>query len=160
MPVAYVGLGSNVGDREAYLEQAIAAMSCLGPVRRSGWYETEPEQMPGAAKFLNAVVSLDTTDSPRRLLDALLGIEQHLGRGQSDRKGPRTIDLDLLLYGTDTVSEPGLEVPHPRMHLRAFVLVPLCEMAAGARHPGLGRTAAELLAALDTSGVVPYHSSQ
>ncbi len=160
MPDVYIGLGSNLGDRLAYLEQAVAAFSSLGAVRRSSWYETEPVGMVGAGRFLNGVVRLSSVKSARGLLFALMNIEKELGRCQVERKSSRTIDLDILLYGSEVINEPDLEIPHPRMHLRAFVLIPLCELAPHLVHPRLKRTMRELLAGLDISGVVAYHSAE
>ncbi|MEO0081135.1 MAG: 2-amino-4-hydroxy-6-hydroxymethyldihydropteridine diphosphokinase [candidate division WOR-3 bacterium] len=153
MSQVFLGLGANVGNRLRNFELAVAHISHLGPVRRSFWYETEPVGMPDAASFLNGVLRLDTTTPPTVLLDQLLAVEQELGRKQAERSGPRTIDIDILLYGTQIVDKPGLCVPHPRMHERAFVLVPLCDLAPDAVHPRLGRTMRELLDGLDTSGV-------
>lgn len=160
MPEVYIGLGSNLGDRLFYLEQAVAALSSLGAVRRSSWYETEPVGMVGAGKFLNGVVRLYSVKSARGLLVTLMTIEEELGRDRVERNSSRTIDLDILLYGTEVINESDLEIPHPRMHLRAFVLMPLCELAPDLVHPRLKRTMRELLAGLDTSGVVAYHSAE
>lgn len=153
MPLVFLGLGANAGDRIAGLEQAVAALCVLGPVRRSGWYETEPVGVPGSPTFVNGVVSLDTSEPPDRLLAAAMAIERGLGRDEKRRAGPRPIDIDILLYGHEVIAEPGLVVPHPRMHERAFVLVPLCELAPDVVHPKLGRTARELLSGIDQSGV-------
>jgi len=118
-------------------------------------YETDPVGPP-QPPYLNLVVEVDTGLPPQRLLEALLEIERALGRERKERWGPRTIDLDLLLYGDWVLEEEGLEVPHPRLHQRAFVLVPLADLIPEGRHPVLGRTFAELLALLDRKGVRPF----
>lgn len=152
-----MALGGNLGDRAAYLLQALSRLSRLPEtrlLRLSPVYETDPVGPP-QPPYLNLVAELDTRLPPRALLEALLGIEQALGRVRREPWGPRTVDLDLLLYGNLVLKEEGLEVPHPRLHQRAFVLVPLCDLVPQGRHPVLGRTFAELLAALDPSGVRP-----
>lgn len=152
-----MALGGNLGDRAAYLLQALSRLSRLPEtrlLRLSPVYETDPVGPP-QPPYLNLVAELDTRLPPRALLEALLGIEQALGRVRREPWGPRTVDLDLLLYGDLVLKEEGLEVPHPRLHQRAFVLVPLCDLVPQGRHPVLGRTFAELLAALDPSGVRP-----
>lgn len=145
MPTAYLGLGSNLGDRRANLERAVAALATLGPVRRSRWLETEPIGMPGAPRFLNGVAALETTLGAAGLLERTSALEAEYGRDAVDRDGPRTLDIDLLLYGEDRVDEPGLQVPHPRMAEREFVLEPLAELDPDARHPETGQTAARML---------------
>jgi 2-amino-4-hydroxy-6-hydroxymethyldihydropteridine diphosphokinase len=133
---AFVGLGSNLGDREATIRAAAAR---LGPHRLSPILETEPWGYADQPLFLNAVAELDTELSPRALLDRLLEIERDLGRvREGPRYGPRTIDLDLLVYGDRVVREPGLAVPHPRLGERLFVLEPLLALDAGLFVPGLG----------------------
>jgi 2-amino-4-hydroxy-6-hydroxymethyldihydropteridine diphosphokinase len=134
---AYVGLGSNLGDREAAI---LAAAEQLGPHRLSRIRETEPWGYADQPPFLNAAAELETGLAPRQLLDRLLGIERGLGRTRNGlRYGPRTIDLDLLLYGDLVVAEPGLTVPHPRLAERLFVLEPLFDLDAGLFVPGHGR---------------------
>lgn len=129
---AYVGIGSNLGNRVANAERAVTALERLGAIaRRSSWYRTQPWGNRDQPWFLNAVVALETELSPRALLDRLHAIEDALGRVRSERWGPRTIDLDLLLYDDATVDEPGLHLPHPQLRERAFVLVPLAEIDAG-----------------------------
>jgi 2-amino-4-hydroxy-6-hydroxymethyldihydropteridine diphosphokinase len=139
---AYVGLGANLGDREAAIR---AAAEQLGAVRLSTIRETEPWGYEDQPRFLNAVAELETDLSPRALLDRLLEIERELGRTRDGpRWGPRTIDLDLLLYDDERLDEPGLTVPHPRLHERRFVLEPLAELDPGLEVPGRGRVDALL----------------
>jgi len=143
---AYVGIGANLGDREAVIRRAA---ELIGASRLSTIRETEPWGYADQPHFLNAVAELETDLPPRALLDRLLEVERELGRTRSEpRFGPRTIDLDLLLYGRETVNEPGLRVPHPRLHERRFALEPLAELDPGLEVPGRGPVAA-LLAALD-----------
>jgi 2-amino-4-hydroxy-6-hydroxymethyldihydropteridine diphosphokinase len=145
---AYIGLGANLGDREATIRRAAAL---LGATRLSTIRETEPWGYADQPRFLNAVAELETELGPRALLDRLLELEGELGRtrGEGPRYGPRTIDLDLLLHGDETVHEPGLTVPHPRLHEREFVLAPRGELAPVLVVPGRGRVAA-LLAGLQS----------
>jgi 2-amino-4-hydroxy-6-hydroxymethyldihydropteridine diphosphokinase len=143
---AYVGLGSNLGDREATLRRA---SELIGAARLSTIRETEPWGYADQPRFLNAVAELETELPPGALLDRLLEVERQLGRTrEGPRFGPRTIDLDLLLYGDQTVDEPGLRVPHPRLHERRFALEPLAELDPGLTVPGRGPVSA-LLAELD-----------
>lgn len=145
---AYVALGANLGDREATVRRA-AAM--LGPHRLSTIRETEPWGYADQPRFLNAVAEVETDLPPRELLDRLHEIERELGRTrEGPRYGPRTIDLDLLVYGDEVVDEPGLRVPHPRLAERAFVLEPLYELDAELVVPGRGRVA-DLVAGLQSS---------
>ncbi|MCG6874366.1 MAG: 2-amino-4-hydroxy-6-hydroxymethyldihydropteridine diphosphokinase [Betaproteobacteria bacterium] len=147
---AFVGLGANLGDPVAQVTQAMADLAALDAtrvVRSSSLYRTAPIGHAAQPEFVNAVVLLDTGLPPRRLLDALLDIERAAGRERSFPNAPRRLDLDLLLYGEQRIDAPGLVVPHPRMHERAFVLAPLAEIAPNAVVPGHGR-AAELLRAV------------
>jgi 2-amino-4-hydroxy-6-hydroxymethyldihydropteridine diphosphokinase len=134
---AYVGLGANLGDREATIRAALEALP--GVVAVSSLRETDPVGVTDQPQYLNGVAALETGLSPRELLDALLAVERELGRERRERWGPRTIDLDLLLYGEETIDEPGLTVPHPRLHERRFALEPLSELAPDALIPGRGR---------------------
>lgn len=143
--LAYVGLGSNLGDRRAVLESALAA---LAPRRASRLRETAPWGLAEQPPFLNAVAELETDLAPDALLDLLLDLERRHGRIRAERWGPRTLDLDLLLHGDHVLAEPGLEVPHPRLHERAFVLEPLAELDPDLNVPGRGRVAT-LLTALE-----------
>jgi 2-amino-4-hydroxy-6-hydroxymethyldihydropteridine diphosphokinase len=137
MTRAYIGLGANLGDREATIRAAVAALP--GVVAVSRLRETDPVGVTDQPRFLNGVVALETDLSARELLDRLLEIERELGRERRERWGPRTIDLDLLVYGEETVDEAGLTVPHPRLHERRFALEPLAELAPDALIPGRGR---------------------
>ena len=148
MTRAYVGLGANVGDREATMRRAI---ELLGDevVAVSSFRETDPVGYEAQPRFLNAAVALETELSPRELLDRLLAVERELGRTRDGpRYGPRTIDLDLLLYGEAVVDEPGLRVPHPRLAERRFALEPLAELDPGLTIPGAGAVST-LLAGLE-----------
>jgi 2-amino-4-hydroxy-6-hydroxymethyldihydropteridine diphosphokinase len=148
MTTAYIGLGSNLGDRQGYLDRAIQALQNHADIevtQISSYYETEPLGGPAdQPDFLNAVIEVATDLSPEELLDALRDIERDLGRVRRERYGPRTIDLDLLLYGDRVLDHPDLTIPHPRMHERGFVLEPLAEIAPQALHPVLGKTASQL----------------
>ncbi len=146
MTLAYVGVGANIGDREATIRAAIAALP--GVVAVSELRETDPVGVTDQPAFLNGAVAVETELSPRELLESLLMIERGLGRERGLRWGPRTIDLDLLLYGAETVDEPGLTVPHPRLHERRFALEPLADLDPELVVPGRG-TVSALLAALD-----------
>lgn len=146
---AFVGLGANLGDPEKQVRQALQALGEIPGTRlarASSLYRSAPAGYAAQPDFVNAVAEIQTIQEPRPLLGELLAIEQRFGRERSFADAPRTLDLDLLLYGERAISEPGLTVPHPRMHERAFVLAPLEEIAPGLVIPGKGRVS-ELLAA-------------
>ncbi len=143
----YLSLGSNIGDRERNLRAAIDELPHAGVAitRVSSFYETEPVDLKEQPWFLNCVVEAETHFDPFMLLRALREIETKMGSKKLVAKGPRLMDIDILLYGTETIDTPELQVPHPRMHLRRFVLVPLAEIAPEAVYPGLKKTVKQLL---------------
>lgn len=158
MTTAYLALGANLGDRQAQLAGARTQLAAAPGVRvaaASPLYETDAVGGPaGQPPFLNAVLRVETTLAPRALLELCLAVEQHFGRRRDERWGPRTLDLDLLFYGDAVLDEPGLVVPHPQLHRRRFVLVPLAALAPGLLHPVLGRSVRELLADLPAGEAV------
>ena len=159
----YLSLGSNLGDRSANLESAIEALAEIGVrvSRRSSIYETEPVDFVAQPWFLNCVVEAETSLGPRQLLEGLQAIERKLGSKKLVPRGPRIIDLDVLFYGAEVIHEAGIEIPHPRMVKRKFVLVPLAETAPEFRHPVLRKAIAELLAATqDRSAVRIWQAPQ
>jgi 2-amino-4-hydroxy-6-hydroxymethyldihydropteridine diphosphokinase len=147
MPTAYLSLGSNVGDREANLRAAIAALppSGIQVYRVSSIYETEPVDFLDQPWFLNCVVEAETQLQPHALLESLRRIESHLGSQKEFAKGPRKLDLDILLYNSLTIATLDLQIPHPRMLRRRFVLTPLAEIAPTLKHPSWPATTAILL---------------
>jgi 2-amino-4-hydroxy-6-hydroxymethyldihydropteridine diphosphokinase len=157
MKTAYLSLGSNIGDREANLR---AALDRLRPVRVSPIYETEPVDYTNQAWFLNLAAEIQTDLFPRQFLSVTQRIERALGRVRPVAKGPRTLDIDILLFGSTVMRTKELEIPHPRMHERRFVLCPLADIAPDIRHPLTRRTIREMLDALtDTVVVRPWKTS-
>jgi len=158
---AYLSLGSNLGDGAANLRFAIARLRSAGKITAiSSLYETEPVEVVDQAWFLNCVVAIETELAPQELFQSLQTIEQIMGRQRPSQKGPRNIDIDLLLFGDCVISQPGLEIPHPAMHRRRFVLEPLAEIAPQACHPLLHKTAREMLASLGLGQIVRRVESQ
>ena len=145
----YLSLGSNLGDRATNLRTAIEHLGELGAVvGRSSLYETEPVEMERQPWFLNCVVTIETELMPKQFLARTITIEQKMGRRRTQPKGPRTIDIDILLFGGSVVDTSALTIPHPAMHERRFVLEPLAEIAPELRHPVFKKTVREMLAAL------------
>jgi 2-amino-4-hydroxy-6-hydroxymethyldihydropteridine diphosphokinase len=153
--LVYLSLGSNVGKREANLKTALDRLGSLGKVEAaSSFYETEPVEFTAQPWFLNCVAKLSTDKMPRQLLNGVLEIEKKMGRRRVRDKGPRIIDIDILLFGNSVITTKGLTVPHPAMHARRFVLEPLAEIAPEARHPIFNRTVRELKNALSAGQMV------
>ena len=148
MKTVYLSIGSNVGERDSHLARALERLASedMRVLRTSGVYETEPRDVPDQPWFLNQVAEIETSLFPRQLLGRLQKIERLLGRVPTRPKGPRSIDIDILLYGDVIVSTPGLEIPHPRLPDRRFVLEPLAELAPQLRHPRTRQTVMEMLA--------------
>jgi 2-amino-4-hydroxy-6-hydroxymethyldihydropteridine diphosphokinase len=146
----YLSLGSNIGDRAGHIARALEALGAAGVqvTRQSSLYRTEPVAAPPQAWFLNCAVEAETVLLPLPLLDAVRRIERALGRRRMAVRGPRTVDIDILLYGRSCIRTRALEIPHPRMTERRFVLVPLAEIAPALRHPRWQFTIAELLAGM------------
>jgi 2-amino-4-hydroxy-6-hydroxymethyldihydropteridine diphosphokinase len=153
--IAYLSLGSNVGDREGQLVEALGRLSVLGPVAAlSSFYETEPVEFTDQPWFLNVALALETRRSPEELMSSILLIEEAMGRKRIQNKGPRSIDIDILMVGDQIVNTFEVTIPHPAMHERRFVLEPLAEIAPGLRHPVLGKTMLELRDALPAGQTV------
>ncbi|MXX14292.1 MAG: 2-amino-4-hydroxy-6-hydroxymethyldihydropteridine diphosphokinase [Gemmatimonadetes bacterium] len=139
----YIGIGANLGDREKTLQDATGILNEkpeIAIIAASAVYETAPIGVVDQPYFLNAVLQVHTSLSARSLLNCLLAIERKFGRLRETRWGPRTLDLDILLYGDAIINQPGLQVPHPHLHERAFVLVPLCDLKPDLKHPVLGQS--------------------
>ena len=153
---AYLGIGSNLGDRMEFLKKAVRLLDETEGIRVAGVspvYETVPAGGPPQGDYLNAAVALETSLEPRELMDACLAIEKSLGRVRNERWGPRIIDIDILLYGSRVISERGLDIPHPRMAERGFVLRPLADIAPDAVHPVLHAAIRELRDRIGSEGV-------
>ncbi len=155
MVKAYIGLGANLGDREANINRALEEIVRSGYrlTQVSSMYETAPVGFEDQPDFLNTVAEIETDLAPGELMAALDEIEQRIGRRETFKWGPRVVDLDILLYGDQTLAEDNLKIPHPEMHKRAFVLSPLAEIAPEAKHPVLGLTARELSERVGQKGV-------
>jgi 2-amino-4-hydroxy-6-hydroxymethyldihydropteridine diphosphokinase len=139
--LVYLSLGSNVGNRQTHMRNAIARLESLGRVVAvSSLYETEPVEFTNQPWFLNCAVAVETEQMPKQFMAAVLKIEREMGRRRTQEKGPRTIDIDILLFGNATVDLPELTIPHPAMHERRFVLQPLNEIAPDLKHPVLKKT--------------------
>jgi 2-amino-4-hydroxy-6-hydroxymethyldihydropteridine diphosphokinase len=160
MATAFIGFGSNLGNRIDFCDRAVTLLGLLPHSRLdalSSLYETEPIEdgaAPGPEWFLNGVAQIETDIAPKSLLEICREIERALGRDQENRQGPRTLDLDLLLYDDCILNEPALTIPHPRLHQRRFVLAPLVELDPDRRHPTLVRSLRDLLARLDDVSIV------
>ena len=151
----YLSLGSNVGDRKANLETATEKLGGIGKVAAvSSFYETEPVELRQQPWFLNCAVKMETELMPRQLLGRILDIEQEMGRKRVQPKGPRVIDIDILLFGSSVVEAKGLTIPHPALHERRFVLEPLAEIAPEVRHPVTKKSAREMRDALPAGQTV------
>ena len=148
MKLIFLALGSNLGNRHRNLERAVERLSSseVRVLRKSSIYKTKPRDVPDQPWFLNQVVEIETSLLPRQLLQRTQRIEHELGRKSTVPQGPRVIDLDILLYANAVVATPTLEIPHPRMADRRFVLEPLAELASDLRHPRTGRSVREMLA--------------
>ncbi len=153
--IVYLSLGSNVGDLAANLRAAIERLSALGQVVAvSSFFETEPVEVTSQPWFLNCAVKLDTEKMPKQLLAGILDLEREMGRKRTQSKGPRNIDIDILLFGNSIIETKGLTVPHPGLHERRFVLEPLAEIAPEVRHPVLKKMIRELRDALPVGQAV------
>jgi 2-amino-4-hydroxy-6-hydroxymethyldihydropteridine diphosphokinase len=153
--LAYLSLGSNMGDREAHLREALTRLAALGRITKvSSLYETEPVEFAEQPWFLNCALELETAQTAQQLMRGILQIEQEMGRRRTQPKGPRSIDIDILSFGDELLSSPELTIPHPAMEERRFVLEPLAEIAPEVLHPLLKKTIRELLLALPAGQAV------
>jgi 2-amino-4-hydroxy-6-hydroxymethyldihydropteridine diphosphokinase len=153
--LVYLSLGSNVGDREAQLRDAQARLGAAGRVvAASSFYETEPVEFTEQPWFLNFALALETSNTPQQLMTAILRIEEEMGRRRVQKKGPRPIDIDILLFDDIIMDSTNLTIPHPALHQRRFVLEPMAEIASEVLHPGLKKTIRELRDALPPGQVV------
>ena len=153
--LVYLSLGSNVGDRQVQLQDALAKLAAVGSVvATSSFYETEPVEFTRQPWFLNCAIALETNKTPEQLMAAILRIEEEMGRRRVQKKGPRAIDIDILLFDDTIVDSKELTIPHPAMHQRRFVLEPLAEIAPELLHPVLKKTIGELLDSLPPGQVV------
>lgn len=154
MTIAYLGLGTNLGDRLMNLGQAIQSLSAVVTVLRSSRvYETLPVGFADQPKFLNQVAEIETELTPQDLLETVKHIELQMGRQKTFRDGPRLIDIDILFYGDRVIDLPNLTIPHPRLSTRAFVLAPLAELAPSLKHPVLGKTVVKMLEQVSQNGI-------
>lgn len=159
--LVYLSLGSNIGDREAALRNAITRLQTNRRiVAVSSFYETQPVEFTEQAWFLNCAVALETTEAPEELMAAILTLEQKMGRARIQPKGPRIIDIDILLWNEAVADSPALTIPHPAMHNRRFVLAPLVEIAPDAVHPALNKTIQELLNTLPEGQMIRRFADQ
>ncbi len=158
MPVVFVGIGSNLGDRNLYIQEALHALNSgsFKILKKSPIYETEPEDCTDQPKFLNMVIGAETSQQPLACLQALQHVENKMGRTRPFKNAARTIDLDILLYNSVVYNTITLVIPHPRLAERSFILLPLSDIAPEFRHPTLKKTIKELLSLVDTSGVRPW----
>jgi 2-amino-4-hydroxy-6-hydroxymethyldihydropteridine diphosphokinase len=153
--LAYLSLGSNIGDREAHLRDALARLGAAGRVvARSSFYEAEPVEFTRQPWFLNCAAALETGQTPLQLMATILQIEKEMGRRRVQKKGPRSIDIDILMFGDTVMDSEELTVPHPAMHQRRFVLEPLSEIAPNAVHPIFKKTISELRDSLQAGQAV------
>jgi 2-amino-4-hydroxy-6-hydroxymethyldihydropteridine diphosphokinase len=157
--LAYLSLGSNLGNREAQLREAQQRVAKLGRITSvSSFYETEPVEVTDQPWFLNAALALETNLKPQDLMQSILQIEHEMGRERLQKKGPRTVDIDILLFSNQILNSTAVTIPHPAMHHRRFVLEPLAEIAPEARHPLLNKTVRELRDSLPEGQIVRKHT--